>query len=720
MTEPTASDLIYQALKQLNATEQRLSYALEATLEGLWDWDVPTSTLYITPRFEEMLGFSPGSLPKSPSALLDRLHPEERKQVGVEYQNLVEGKKERLEITHRLRTFGDNWIWVLSRAKVVDQIWNVESPGGSSASRIVGTLLDISTKVAADYNILLSHATLEHMSDGLAILKPDETIYSVNSAFIQSSGYTTEQLVGKRISLLKSSRHSSEFFEEMRKSLQDTGHWKGEVWNRRATGECFLEWLNVTVLRYPNGDIRHYVCIYSDLSSQEHVKTRLHDLAYYDTLTQLANSAMFQDRLANAIINAKAEKRRLAIVLIDLSRFAMVNETLGYQTGDRLLVAVAERLKNSVGDGYTVARVWGDQFAIIVPSYVLEITSAATIAKKIIALLSTTPFEVTGQCISITACIGISVYPESGEDTDSVLGNANLALTQAKTVEPGNFVIASPSLRKGAHKWFQIATDLKLAIGRGEFRIHFQPFISFKDKTLSGAEVLVRWQPPNVDLIPPGHFLPVAEELGMIASIDAWVLRAACQQVMKWQEMGFVLPRIAVNLSGAIIRHANLAASVQEVLEETKLEAERLELEVSEGFIMARTEKTVPTLESLRDMGISLAIDDFGTGYSSLSYLKRLPLNHLKIDQSFVRDLPKNSHDTSITRAIIALGKNLDLRIIAEGIEEREHWEFLEKEGCDEGQGYFLGRPMAPEQFLKWVEEHDPNYLSGGSVTIKI
>ncbi|CAK0750313.1 diguanylate cyclase [Gammaproteobacteria bacterium] len=722
MMEPTASDLIYQALKQLNATEQRLSYALEATLEGLWDWDVPTGTLYITPRFEEMLGFSPGFLPKSPSALLHRLHPEELSKVRADYQDLVEGNRERLEIEHRLLTAKGDWIWVLSRAKVVDRIWSAESPKGSSASRIVGTLLDISAKVVADYGVRLSHATLEHMSDALVILEPNETIYSVNPAFVQSSGYTTEQLIGKHISLLKSGRHLPEFFEEMRKSLRDTGHWKGEIWNRRATGECFLEWLNVTVLKGSSGDIRHYVCIYSDLSNQEHVKTRLHDLAYYDTLTQLANSAMFRDRLANAIASAKAEKRNLAVVLIDLSRFAIINETLGYQTGDLLLVAVADRLKNSVGDDYTIARVWGDQFAIIVPSRVLENTLPHIIAKETITLLGTTPFGVAGQSISITACIGISLYPQNGGDTDSVLGNANLALTQAKKAGPDSFEIASPTLQQGAHERFQIATDLKLAIvrGGGEFRIHFQPFVDFKDKTLSGAEVLVRWQPPHVGLIPPGHFLPVAEELGMIASIDAWVLRAACQQIMQWRKMGFLLPRIAVNLSGAIIRHSDLVASVRKVLEETELEAECLELEVSEGFIMARTEKAVPTLGELRDMGISLAIDDFGTGYSSLSYLRRLPLNHLKIDQSFVRGVPKDGHDASITRAIIALGKSLNLSIIAEGIEEREHWEFLEKEGCDEGQGYFLGRPMAPENFLKWVEKNDPNYLSGGSIKIKV
>ncbi|CAK0751609.1 diguanylate cyclase [Gammaproteobacteria bacterium] len=703
--------LITQSLSQLKVSEQRLTYALEATLDGLWDWDIASDTLYLSPRFETMLGAPLGTIPHTRDGLFSRLHPDEAERVTAAYYALADGTLERMELEHRLRTADDRWLWVLARGKVVEREWRRGStPPGTgksitgSALRVVGTIVDITARIAAEKQLRLSAAVIEHMSDALVILEPDETIHTINPAFTRATGYGATEARGRPISLLKSGRHDKQFFAAMRRSLQESGHWKGEIWNRRANGECYPEWLNVTILRNDKGEIGHYVCIYSDLSTQEHVRNRLHHLAYYDTLTGLANREMFHDRLTGAIAGAAREQRQVAVILIDLDRFKDINDNLGHDVGDDLLNEAAIRLQGCVQSGDTVARLGGDEFAVVLP-HVPDANSVATVADQIRGALHT-PFDFSGRPLYVSASIGISLYPQDGDSLETLVRNADLALYQAKERGRNNYQFCSPELTEVAQERFRVATDLRLAIERNEFRLYFQPLLNMERGLLVGAEVLIRWQPPNVGLIAPGRFLPVAEEAGLMTAIDAWVLRAACQQVMEWQKQGFVLPRIAVNLSASVIERNDLVDSIRRVLEETGLPPQRLELEVSEGFIMARTEHAVSALDCLRQMGVELAIDDFGTGYSSLSYLKRLPLNHLKIDQSFVRDLPEDNHDASIARAIIALGKSLGLRIIAEGIEKTEQWDFLRAEGCDEGQGYLLGRPMAVEQFLEWVEKY--------------
>ncbi len=702
--------LLAQSLDSLKVSEQRLHYALEATLDGLWDWDIASNTVYLSPRFEIMLGAVPGTIPNRLSSVFERLHPDEREQVKAAYRSLAEGTQERMTLEYRMHTANGDWIWVLARGKVVEREW--QRAGGGIVLRVVGTMVDITTHMTASKQLRLSAAVIEHMSDALAILEPDETIHSVNPAFTRATGYRAEEAVGRPIAMLSSGRQDAAFFANMRKSLQQTGQWKGEIWNRRANGECYPEWLKIVVLHDEKGALSHYVCVYSDLSTQDHVRTRLHQLAYYDTLTGLANRERFHDQLTSAIVAAKRDQCRVAVILIDIDRFKEVNDNLGHWAGDDLLNKVAVRIQGCVQSPDTVARLGGDEFAALL-SHVTDTHHTATVAGQIREALCV-PFVVAERTLYVTTSIGISLYPQDGDSTGALMRSADLALCQAKEHGRNHYQFCSHGLTEVAQERFRITTDLRLALSRNELRLYFQPLVDMEHGVLSGAEALVRWEHPTAGLIPPGRFLPIAEEIGLISSIDAWVLRAACLQLIAWQEQGFTLPRIATNLSGSIIGDQDLPNFIQQTLQETGLPQERLELEVSEGFIMDHAEHAVSIFDRLRQMNVSIAIDDFGTGYSSLSYLKRLPLSHLKIDQSFVRDLAGNSHDVSIVRAIIALSKSMGLRTIAEGIEQPAQWDFLRAEGCDEGQGYLMGRPMAADLFLDWAKEHREKHKRRG------
>ncbi len=698
--------LLAQSLTCLKVSEQRLTYALETTLDGLWDWDITTNAVYLSPRFEIMLGATPGTIPKTISDVLSRLHPDEVSRVEPNFRALAEGGRERIELECRMRTATDRWIWVLVRAKVVEREWRRET--GKSAVgiplRVVGTIVDISARIAAEKQLRLSAAVIERMSDALAILDQKTIIHSVNPAFTRATGYSATEVRGQPISILSSGRHDAKFFANIHQSLHEAGYWRGEIWNRRSNGECYPEWLNATVLRDDKGEICHYVCIYSDLSTQDHVRKRLHHLAYYDTLTGLAKREMFHERLAASIANAAQDRRQVAIILIDLDRFKDINDNLGHGVGDHLLNEVAIRLQGCAQSGDTVARLGSDEFAVILPR-VTDTNHAATVASQIREAL-TTPFVVTERTLYVSASIGISLYPQDGDSLATLVRSADLALHQAKERGRNNYQFCSPELTESANERFRIGSGLRLALDRNEFRLHYQPLIDMEHGVLVGAEALIRWQHPTAGLLAPIRFLPVAEEIGLMSAIDFWVMHAACLQVMEWQAQGFVLPRIATNLSGFVIENSHLAEFVKNTLNETQLSPERLELEVSEGFVMEHAEHAVAVFERLQQMDISLALDDFGIGYSSLSYLKRLPLNHIKIDQSFVRDLPGNGHDASIVRAIVAISKSLGLCTIAEGIETQAQWDFLRSEGCNEGQGYLRGRPMPAEQFLEWAKQY--------------
>jgi len=471
--------------------------------------------------------------------------------------------------------------------------------------------------------------------------------------------------------------------------------------------------LTISQVTDAEGEVTHYVAVFSDISNIKHSEQRLEHLAHYDPLTQLPNRLLLNARLHHALEHARRNQSMLALLFLDLDRFKNINDSLGHVTGDRLLVEVGARLRQCLRDEDTIARIGGDEFTLLLEQ-VQEPGNAGTTAEKILLAFSR-PFQVDDRELYITPSIGISTYPRDGEDSETLLRNADAAMYRAKDQGRNAYAFYSQELTSQAFDQVMLEAGLRKALERDELRLYYQPQVDMASGALVGAEALVRWQHPDMGLIPPGHFIPLAEDCGIILEIGAWVLETACRQARAWLDMGLALGRISVNLSGRQIRRGNLLEVVDNTLAASGLPPEHLELEVLETFIMTDEADTIPLLRALKARGIKMAIDDFGTGYSSLGYLKHLPIDRLKIDRTFIDDIPTNQDDMAISRAIIGLGSSLRLEVLAEGVETEAQREYLLAEGCRIAQGYLFSRPLPAEEFAAAYgrgEETDPDTRS--------
>ncbi|WP_174875516.1 EAL domain-containing protein [Vogesella oryzae] len=555
---------------------------------------------------------------------------------------------------------------------------------------------DISERRAAEERMQLAAKVFENTAEGIMITDGDVRIRSVNRAFSEITGFAQEEVLGQRPMVLSSGRHNKEFYDNLWQVLNEHGSWQGEVWNRRKNGEVYPEWLAINAVKSPSGDVTHYVAIFSDQSERKAADERIQFLAHFDVLTGLPNRSHLQDRALLAIQNATHDNGKLAILLLDLDRFKTINESLGHAAGDILLKMASERIRTVLGSGEVVARQGGDEFIILLP-LVSDAAAAAHAAERILAEFST-PLEVYNHSLMVTGSIGISVFPDDGRDFDTLVRNADAAMYHAKSSGRNNYKFYTADLNARAREILAIESQLRYAVERGEFVLHYQPQVEIKSGRIVGAEALIRWNHPSLGLLGPLHFIDVAEERGFIVQIGNWVIREACRQIAAWHAAGLPLITIGVNLSALQFRHQDLTQVLGNALAAYDLPGSCLDVEVTESVIMDDMESTVQSIRAIQEMGIRLSIDDFGTGYSSLAYLKRFKADKLKIDRSFVRDIPEDQDDTAITRAIINMARNLNMQVVAEGVETIEQWQFLEQHGCDQVQGYLLAKPMAAEQ----------------------
>jgi diguanylate cyclase (GGDEF)-like protein len=456
-------------------------------------------------------------------------------------------------------------------------------------------------------------------------------------------------------------------------------------------------------VRNANHQITHYIGTLSDISALKHSEAKLDHLAHHDALTNLPNRLLLNARLEHCIERVHRIQGQVAVLFLDLDDFKQINDGLGHPVGDEVLKQVAARLYSRLRSDDTVARLGGDEF-VIVMGLIDSARNAALLAKELLIEIAR-PINVAQHELYVTGSIGISTFPQDGEDIATLLRNADTAMYRAKQQRQNSYQFYTTRFTTDALKRMRLQTDLRRALENQEFEIHYQMQVELESARVIGAEALVRWQHPEMGLVYPNQFIPLAEQTGLITELSEWVLRSACKQWVCWKEVGLILERIAVNLSGKQIHEPNLVQRVARILDETGCPAQHLELEVSEGFIMQEVDRAQEILKGLRALDVSLAIDDFGTGYSSLTYLKRLPISKLKIDRAFVCDVPADSEDAAITRAVIALGKNLRLKVIAEGVENENQLNFLQQEGCDEIQGYLYGHPLPPEPFLRHIEQ---------------
>ncbi|MGZ0713779.1 phosphodiesterase DibA [Pseudomonas palleroniana] len=535
-------------------------------------------------------------------------------------------------------------------------------------------------------------AVFDCTREGVLVTDARGLIVHVNRAFMAITGYSSEDVMGKRPSLFKSGRHSSNFYQQMFQTLERTDEWSGEIWNRRKSGEIYPQWQTIRVIRDDHGKATHYVAVFSDISAIKDSEHELARLAHHDPLTDLPNRLLFSDRAEQALASAQAHKRGCALLLMDLDHFKIINDSLGHTTGDQLLKAVGERLKGLFGPGVTLARLGGDEFAVLAESCP-QVVQAAALAQRMLDAMKE-PFVFDGNQLFISASIGISLFPSDALSAEQLLRNADSALFKAKSAGREGYALYTEELTAHAQHRVEIAGELRRALEQQELRVYYQPVHDLQDSRLIGVEALVRWQHPERGLVPPGEFIPIAERTGLIADIDAWVMHQACRQMCQWLAEGAPLSFIAVNVSSRLFARRELYEQVAQVLHSTGLAPAFLELEVTESAVMDDPEVALEQLHRLRELGLRLAIDDFGTGYSSLLRLKRLPVQKLKIDQGFVAGLPWDEDDAAIVRVVIALAKSMGMQVHAEGIEQVEQARFLLEQECDMGQGYWFGRPM--------------------------
>lgn len=548
-------------------------------------------------------------------------------------------------------------------------------------------------------SLLRQSATVfESTLEAVVITDVDEGIIAVNKAFTTITGYTEKDVLGKNANIIESERHDQEFYKTIWSSLRQHGEWKGEIWGRRKNGEVFPKWQTISAVRDNDGRVTHYVSVFSDISRIKEVEEELRHLAHHDALTGLPNRLLLHARLEHCLQQARREGTNVAVMLLDLDHFKKINDSLGHAVGDSLLQLVAKRLSASIREADTIARLGGDELTVVLGS-LNDARDAEIAAKEILDVLSK-PFEVERQDVFVSASIGISVYPQDGRDAKVLLKNADAAMYAAKSGGRNGYHRYTKELTETSSEFLTLETNLYRALEREELLLHFQPQVSLRSGNIVGVEALVRWRHPRIGLVSPAEFVPFAEETGLIGVIGEWVLRSACAQAKAWQDAGLTPFRIAVNLSGRQLGHTNIVREIHDVLEDTGLDPSYLELELTESTVMKNAERAAKTLDALRELGTTIAIDDFGTGYSSMSYLKRFRVDRLKIDRSFVRDIPQDANGVAIAKAIVALGHSLDLSVLAEGVETESQRELLTSIGCAEMQGLLYSAPRPASELV--------------------
>ena len=566
---------------------------------------------------------------------------------------------------------------------------------------------DISQRKLVEQQLLIA-ATAFESQEGMIITDADSVILRVNRAFSEITGYTADEAVGRKTSLLKSGRHDPAFYMEMWKHIDHQGAWQGEVWNRRKNGEVYPEWLTITAVKGSNGEVTHYVATLSDITLRKAAEDEIKHLAFYDPLTRLPNRRLLLDRLHQALASAGRSRREGALLFIDLDNFKTLNDTLGHDVGDILLQQVGQRISACIREGDTVARLGGDEFVVMLEDLSSNLQEAAaqteTVAGKILTALNH-PYLLAGQNQRSTPSIGATLFHGNQLSVEELLKRADVAMYQAKAAGRNTLRFFDPEMQAAISAQAALEADLRQGIMQEQFILYYQPQVD-GGAGLLGAEALIRWQHPERGLVSPAEFIPVAEETGMILPLGAWVLETSCNQLVIWAGQPEAAHlTLAVNVSARQFRQPDFVNQVLAVLDRTGANPRKLKLELTESLLLADVQDVIAKMTALKAKGVCFSLDDFGTGYSSLSYLKRLPLDQLKIDQSFVRDVLVDINDGAIAQTIIALGQTMGLAVIAEGVETEEQCEFLARIGCNTYQGYFFSRPLPLEGFEQFARQ---------------
>lgn len=647
---------------------------------------------YVSPRFCEMLGLNRTVLLADVGRAFAQVHPDEVQEFMrlhlATRRNLAPLTWEgRFVVNGRIR-----WLHIESIPTPVNDDIILD-----------GVVMDVSERREAEEQLRLAAAVFQNTQDGVLIADTQPRIIAINEAYQEITGYTQAEALGQNPSILQSGRHDRPFYQSMWASIEQTGHWQGEIWNRRKNGEIYPQWTTISAVRNDQGTVINYVGVFTDISQLKQTEARLERLAHYDPLTELPNRLLFQSRMEHALDSAYRKNEQVALLLIDLDRFKDVNDSLGHPAGDELLQKVVERIRKRLRDEDTLARLGGDEFVILLER-LSNPQDAGRVAQEVIDTLVHAFRLASGAEVFISASIGISLFPDHGGTANELTQHADAALYLAKGQGRHTYRYYTESLTRASQQRLSLEARLRRALERQELIVYYQPQLDIVSGQIVGAEALVRWMDVEEGMILPDRFIHIAEESGLIIPLGEYVLRAACRQAKAWAEVGFPDLRVAVNLSPRQFAHVDLVGQIRSVLDETELDPRYLELELTESALMSEGGDAENLLNQLKIMGVRLAIDDFGTGYSSLSYLRHFPIDTLKIDKSFVRDIPNHQDDMEIATAIIQLAHILGFTVLAEGVEKSAQLDFLRKQGCDLYQGYLFHKPMPAEAFLSLLQ----------------
>ena len=682
--------------------EERLRLAVAAGNLGIYDCDMKTGATAINAEYVTMLGFDPGSFVETLPNWIARTHPEDRARVGIAYRQYVQGTSPEYQVEFRQRKRDGDWIWILSKGSIVQR----DSDG--APLRMIGTHADITEHKAVEARLGLAATVFSHAREGILITDADGRIVEVNATFSTITGYSRAAALGKEPrQLLDSGRQGDDFYATLNATLNSTGSWSGELWSRRENGEPFAELRTVSVVCDKSGSVRNYVTLFSDISAIKAHQRQLEHIAHFDALTGLPNRVLLADRLQHAMAQCQRRNQSLAVAFLDLDGFKAVNDLHGHAMGDRLLVALSNRMRDALRDGDTLSRIGGDEFVAVLVE--LEAPDDCEPVLQRLLRAAADAVQIDGTTLQVSGSVGVTIYPQDGADADLLLRHADQAMYLAKQSGKNRYHLFDVDYDVAVKSRRETSEHIGHALTRNEFVLYYQPKVNMRTGAIVGAEALIRWQHPERGLLAPSEFLPAIEDQPVSVAMGEWVIATALRQMSQWQAMGLAMP-VSVNIGARQLQDAGFVATLGRLLAaQADVTSQCLELEVLETSAMEDVAHVSQVMQACKALGVNFALDDFGTGYSSLTYLKRLPATVIKIDQSFVRDMLTDADDLAIVRGVIGLATAFRRQVIAEGVESVAHGKQLLLMGCELAQGYGIARPMPAADLPQWVAQWTPD-----------
>ncbi|WP_295004224.1 EAL domain-containing protein [uncultured Dechloromonas sp.] len=683
-----------RAESALRDSEQRLARVLEGADQGYWDWNLKTDEFSVSGRWETMLGYQPGEMDVSTGNWPALVHPDDFPSAIASIERHLSGQSDRHEAEIRCLTKQGDWLWVLTRGSVV------ERAGDGTPLIMSGTHTDIAERKKFELAQLEASSVFEHCYEAIMVTNADGQIAKVNPAFTRITGYGGDEVIGKSPGVLASGRHDESFFRDFWAALQQHDFWQGEIWNRRKSGELFVALQSVSVARDHQGRIQHYISVFSDISQLKAHEVELDRAANYDSLTALPNRRLLSDRLRQSLARSMRSGKLSAICFMDLDGFKTINDRYGHAAGDQLLLGVSEHLKQVLRVDDTLARLGGDEFVVLFSDIASPEECTQVLDRLLLAVRK--PVNVEGYRLLISASIGVSLYPADDADPDTLLRHADQAMYLAKLAGKDRYQLFDPENDRIAQRHRAHLDRLRQGVLRDEFLLFYQPKVDLVSGEVIGAEALARWQHPERGLLSPGEFLPDLHGSDLECAFGEWVIEAALRQIKSWMAMDLQIT-VSVNISANHLLQPNFVDRLGCALaRHACVSPAMLELEILETAALSDLDKAVQILERCMALGVRFSLDDFGTGYSSLTYLRKLPINTLKIDQSFVRDMLDSPDDLGIVHSVIQLASAFHHEVIAEGVETMAHGSALRKMGCRLAQGYGIAKPMPAGLMPSW------------------